>query len=67
MTVNTKLQVITWRAEEECLWLYALLTDDEIHKKNLKIKNIQSYLIFKNIEYKNNFSHPLPGCGKSMA
>ena len=33
MTINTKLQVITWRAEEECLWLYALLTDEEINKK----------------------------------
>ena len=33
MTLNTKLQVITWRAEEECLWLYALLTDEEQNKK----------------------------------
>ncbi len=33
MTLNTKLQVITWRAEEECLWLYALLTDEELNKK----------------------------------
>lgn len=33
MPINTKLQVITWRAEEECLWLYALLTDEEIAKK----------------------------------
>jgi hypothetical protein len=33
MSINTKLQVITWRAEEECLWLYALLTDEEMNKK----------------------------------
>jgi hypothetical protein len=33
MPINTKLQVITWRAEEECLWLYALLSDEEINKK----------------------------------
>ncbi len=33
MTLNTKLQVITWRAEEECLWLFALLTEEELNKK----------------------------------
>jgi hypothetical protein len=33
MPLNTKLQVITWRAEEECLWLFALLTDEEMNKK----------------------------------
>jgi hypothetical protein len=33
MPLNTKLQVITWRAEEECLWLYALLTDEERDKR----------------------------------
>lgn len=33
MPLNTKLQIITRRAEEECRWLVALLSDEERAKK----------------------------------
>ncbi len=33
MPLNTKLQIITRRVEEECLWLTALLTEEERNKK----------------------------------
>ncbi|MBN2258616.1 MAG: ClbS/DfsB family four-helix bundle protein [Anaerolineaceae bacterium] len=33
MALNTRLQVITRRAEEECLWLAALLSDEEKTQK----------------------------------
>jgi hypothetical protein len=33
MPLNTKLQIITRRAEEECLWLVALLSDEEKNRK----------------------------------
>ncbi len=33
MPLNTKLQIITRRVEDECLWLTALLTEDERNKK----------------------------------
>jgi hypothetical protein len=47
MPLNTKLQIITRRAEEECLWLTALLSDEEKDKKGSP----------KNWSIKDNIAH----------